>query len=73
MHLFRKSKVLGCWYAIIASLSFSDMMVRISGLINTQHPESRKRWINFSHTLYMERKYDLYNLKDILFFLIANK
>lgn len=68
MHLFRKSKELGCWYAIIASLSFSDMMVRISGLINTQHPESRKRWINFSHTLYMERKYDLYNLKDILFF-----
>lgn len=66
MHLFRKSKELGCWYAIIASLSFSDMMVRISGLINTEHPESRKRWINFSH--YMERKYDLYNLKDILFF-----
>lgn len=70
MHLFRKSKELGCWYAIsiIASLSFSDMMVRISGLIKTQHPESRKRWTNFSHTLYIERKYDLYNLKDILFF-----
>lgn len=34
MYLFRKLKEFGCWYVIIVSLLFLDMMVCISGLIN---------------------------------------